>query len=724
MFPPIFIQSYALVLVTRREDLTIEATSKNSAEFCGVLPADLLGKTLHDILPAHLLRELEGSISEHYPGVVSLEDADGWPSGKHQVIMHAFVDELVVEIEPRRSWPHSGNYAARLNDFTQELEETPTMDLLLQRLCDGLVYHFGYDRALVVKFDDHFDSIVSHEAPGDMKPLLLNVRFCEEDLPAPARYNQLVDVVHNYTAVEEGFVGIQGELGAGSRELVERHIASRAPFTNFTSFLKDIHMSTLGYLSLVVNGNHWGNVYLLSEKPMYLDYQMRAFLKVVGRVAQQKMAYHLYSRSQRLRSAVNLVRDRLQENIVKSESLTEGLTSGKTNLLELIDHTHGAAICSDEVLTLFGTTPSEAQINAIVKWMKQEYGDHHLWHTDNLGADFPPAGDYPELVAGILFLPLDVSANQWILWFSPEKVQRVTYGSVPDERPGPVTRRFQLNEITRHGHSMPWETDTVGAAEALQSFIQDVVMKRYARTKKRNSLLQEAYKDLEAFSYTIGHDLQAPLRGISSYAEIIEEEYAEQLGRQGTSYVEAIRQNAERMRVFMTDLLSLSRIDRSSIIINELSVAQLVKRVLRDRATHEREKFDCIVQPDLPPIYGDRSHLLTLFTNLVSNSIKYSSREEAPRIEIGLHGHSSGGYPVFYVADNGIGIPADQHYRIFELFGRSTNAGEYPGTGIGLALVQRIINFHDGDIWIESELGKGTRILFYTGMRAVSSTEK
>ncbi len=391
--------------------------------------------------------------------------------------------------------------------------------------------------------------------------------------------------------------------------------------------------------------------------------------------------------------------------------------------MDLIDHTHGAAICSDEVLTRFGTTPSEARINAIVKWMKEEYGDQQLWHTDNLGTDFPAAADYPELAAGVLFLPLDIAANQWILWFSPEVIQRVTYGSIADDRKGAATRRFQLNEITRHGHSLPWETDTIGAAEALQSFIQDTVMKRYARTKKRNSLLQEAYKDLEAFSYTIGHDLQAPLRGISSYAEIIEEEFADQLGQQGTSYVEAIRQNAERMRVFMTDLLSLSRIDRSSIIINELSVPKLVERVLRDQATGGLDHFQCVVQPDLPPIYGDHSHLLTLFTNLVSNAIKYSSREAAPRIEVGLHGYSSSGYPVFFVADNGIGIPADQHYRVFELFGRSTNAGEFAGTGIGLALVQRIINFHDGDIWIESEPGKGTRILFYTGMRVVTALE-
>ncbi len=721
MTPSVEIQSYALVLVATRKDLSIRATSTNSAAFCGLAPVDLIGKTLYDLLPGPVVDELVGSISEHYPGVVSLTDAEGWPSEKYQVIMHAFVDELVVEVEPRRTWPRSGDYAARLNDFTNELEVTPTMDLLLQRLCNGLVYHFAYERCVVIKFEDHLESVVTHEAGGDGKLSLLEVHFCEEDLPAPARYDQTVEVVHNFTAVDAPLSEILGEFGAGARELIRRHIASRSPFMSFPRFVEDTGMNTLGYLALLVNGVHWGTVYLLSEAPLHLDYQMRAFLKVVGRVTQQKMAYHLHSRSLRLRLEVNSVRDRLQENIVRSESLTEGLTTGKPNLLDLLAYTHGAAICSDEVLTLYGTTPSEERIHALTKWIKKDYGLATLWHTDQLGVSFPPAAAYPELAAGLLFLPLDVAANQWIIWFSPEKIQRVTYGSVEDQRGGEADRRFHLHEITRHGYSLPWETDTVGAAEALQLFFQDVVMQRYARTKQRNSLLQEAYKDLEAFSYTIGHDLQAPLRGISSFAEIIEEEYAQQLGRQGLSYVEVIWQNAERMRTFMTDLLSLSRIDRSSIIINALSVAQLVEGVLRDRATPEREPFTCIVQPDLPPIYGDRSHLLTLVTNLVSNAIKYSSHKTDPRIEIGLHGHSSGGYPVFYVSDNGIGIPADQHHRIFELFGRSTNAGEFPGTGVGLALAQRIINFHDGDIWIESELGKGTRMMFYTGLRAGSS---
>jgi signal transduction histidine kinase len=142
-----------------------------------------------------------------------------------------------------------------------------------------------------------------------------------------------------------------------------------------------------------------------------------------------------------------------------------------------------------------------------------------------------------------------------------------------------------------------------------------------------------------------------------------------------------------------------------------------VQRVLDDRATSSEQKFKCVVCEDLPTIRGDKNHLVTIFTNLLSNAIKYSSEEDAPYIEIGFTGERRGGkHPVFYVADNGIGIPADQQEIVFNLFSRSSNAAAFRGSGVGLSLVKRILNFHEGDIWLESTYGEGTRFMFYTGV--------
>lgn len=723
MLAPVATQPYALVLVVHRPDLTIRAITENAAAFCGRKPADLLGGPLSALLPRAVVAELIGSISESFPGVVPLGAVVGWPVADYQAVGHTFGDELVVEVEPRRSWPHAGDYTARLKDFTYELETAPSVDVLLRRLCNGLIYHFGYDRALVVQLGEHAAGVVTHEAPPDGTPPLVGVRFHAADLPAAARYAQLVEGVYNYTREGNGpLVKLVGECGPGARELLRRHLASRGPLSAPVDLLVDSPVSSLGHLALTIRGALWGTVYLLSTEPLYLDYQMRGFLTVVGRVAQQKMAHHFNSRELGLQRQLGAVRDRLREHLVRADTLAGGLAAGQTTLLDLLGPARGAAIRSGEVLIRCGATPPEADIHSLVDWVRETHGAGSLYHTDQLGNEYPPGAAYAAVAAGVLYLPLDDAAEQWILWCSPAVEQRLTYGSVADDRPARAgSRRFLLHEVVSHGRARAWDGDTVAAARALRTFLRDVVMQRYARTKRQNARLRTAYRDLEAFSYTISHDLRAPLRGMAGYAEIIEEDFAAQLGPEGVGYLRAIRQQAARMGTFLSDLLSLSRLDGSGMDVAELSVERLVARVLHDRRTELGEHFVCRVQPDLPPIQGDHRYLTILITNLLSNAIKYSARAAAPRVTVGLHGYARGGHPVFYVADNGIGIPRGERSRVFELFARSTNAGEFSGTGIGLALVQRIVNFHDGEIWIEDEPTGGTRFLFYTGVQVADS---
>lgn len=709
------IQPYATVLIVDRPTLKITAVCGDNEDVAAAELGDLIGTQLDEHLAADTIARIRQSATQVEPGVVRPEDRDRIVTDNHQIVVHHFAEELVLELEPCRNWPHPDDYSTRLNSFTRELEDAPTINALMQCLTDGLLYHFGYDRVIVLQFDQQFNGLVTHESATEGTPSLLNVHFTKEDVPPGARYNQLINSVYNFADVNADMREVTGSYGPAAREILRRHVACRAPQVNYVPFLRDNDLSCIGYLSLISGGELFGSLYMHGKKPVHLDYQMRAFLMVAGRVAQQKLAYHIYSRTLRLRQAANVVRDRLQEHIVNSENLNEGLVGGSTTIVDLLEDTHGVAICSDEQLLLHGTTPDRADVEAIIGWMKQEHGDEDLYCTDQLTMLFPPARQYREKAAGILFLPLDVEANQWIVWFRPEVVQTVTYGSMASDVEEESRRRFYVHDDTRHGYSLPWTTDDVGTAYALQAFIQDVVMQRYARAKRSTELLREAYEDLETFSYTIGHDLRAPLRGISSFAEILEEDFGQALGAEGRGHLRVIQENADRMRRFMTDLLALSRVDRSSMIVNELSVAELVERVLKDRATSERQSFECVVQEDLPPIYGDYSQLVTVFTNLLANAIKYSSQAAHPRIEVGFTGEYRSGHPVFCVSDNGIGIPSDQHQRIFDLFTRSTNVGDLQGTGIGLALVQRIINFHDGEVWIESEVGRGAKFFFYTG---------
>ena len=717
MLSPVLVQPYALVLVADRQTFAIQAASTHSAEITGFTPTKLCTKSLRDLFPSTVIETIRQSLSEDFPAVTALPEGHNFGNGDHQVIAYTLPNEIIVEVEPRQTWPHTGDYAARMNDFSHELESKTSKEALLDELCRGLVYHFGYDRAIVVQYDDKQDGIVTNEARLEHLSSMLGVRYVEADIPEVSRRGQMLESVLNYTTHATPLHEMVGEVSAPVREALRYHIASREPLANTDEFLRQTGLRTLGSLSLTVDGQLWGSVFLHSREPLFLDYQMRAFLRVMGRVAQQKIGYHLYHNSLRMSSTQNRVRDKLHEELLRASTLVDGLTEGTTTVLDLLAFADGAAICGDGNLSLIGSTPTVEQTNELYRWLKDTVGNREIWSTDNLPGRYEPANHDENFPAGLLFLPLSPQAEQWIIWFKPETVQVHTYGSRIAPPNSKVGREFVMREEVCRHCSLPWTDDELGTAQALRSFIQTMVAQRYAESRRANKLLRKAIEDLEIFSYTISHDLRTPLRGIAGYAEALREDYAAALGSDGTDQLMVIEQSADRMRAFMDDLLALSRADRTHLEVNCYAVSDLVEQVLKDLSTVPYDVTRCRVQEDLPEICGDFNQMVVVFTNLLSNAFKYSPQAADRTIAVGCTGEYRDHSPVFFVEDHGIGMPAAEQQRVFDLFARLSNSGNFKGTGIGLALVHRIIAHHGGDVWIESEAGKGTRILFYTGAR-------
>ena len=717
MPPSLLVQPHALILVVNRSGYRIKSVSDNSERICG-RPADrLLASPLAALIGEDSVTEIGEYLQVEHPAVVALPAVRDWEEKRYQaVIFPAGPDSLVLEIEPRQSWPRSGDYSARLNDLTRGLEDTGSTEELLQQLCEELLFHFQFDRAVVINYDSKGDAIVNHESRREGIPSLLQVHLVEADIPPAVRRQQEKEMLLHYIAGDTAAVGMQGEPGSEAEEVLRHRISARQAGINSIDFLHATTLSTLTILSLIVEGKLWGSVYLHSDEPLLLDYQMRAFLRIACRVAQQKIAYHLSHQSLYLRESINTVRDDLYGQILQAETLPSGLTEGPVTVLDLLEGTEGAAICSDDELSLFGQTPSHDEVNEIIAWLKECIGEENVYHTDRLSHTVPHAIEYAERAAGMLYLPLDPVANHWIAWFKPERQRMIRFGSRKSGAASDEERVYEINEQLVHDTSLPWTSHQIALAEELRSFLQKTVFRRHATSRRLNTELREAIKDLEVFSYTVGHDLRAPLRGIASFAEILEEDFAAQLGEEGQGHLDVIRRNADRMRIFMDDLLTLSRIDRSRMQARSLSVHTLVKRVLSDLDNRYDRLPELKVQDSLPDIVGDRNSLITVFTNLLSNAFKYSAKADRPRVEVGWTGEYRQEAPVFFVSDNGIGVPADQQQKIFDLFTRSSNSDGFSGTGIGLALVKRIIRFHDGEIWLESEPGAGSRFLFYTGI--------
>jgi len=226
------------------------------------------------------------------------------------------------------------------------------------------------------------------------------------------------------------------------------------------------------------------------------------------------------------------------------------------------------------------------------------------------------------------------------------------------------------------------------------------------RVRARTEQLDALNKQLEAFSYSVSHDLKAPLRGIDGYSRMLEEDYQDRLDDEGRKFLRNIRQGTAKMHELIEDLLNYSRMERRSLQCVSLDLSALAQAVLAERA-EELQQSGILLRTEIPPlsVRADREGLAIVLRNLLENALKFSADADPPTIEIGAK--AQGDTVILYVRDNGIGFDMKFHERIFEIFQRLQRSEDYPGTGIGLALVSKAMQRMGGRAWAESSPGEG-----------------
>jgi light-regulated signal transduction histidine kinase (bacteriophytochrome) len=230
------------------------------------------------------------------------------------------------------------------------------------------------------------------------------------------------------------------------------------------------------------------------------------------------------------------------------------------------------------------------------------------------------------------------------------------------------------------------------------------------RVIDRTTQLEAANKELEAFSYSVSHDLRAPLRSIDGFSQALLEEYQEKLDDTGKGYLERVRKATQKMGFLIDDLLKLSRVTRSEFNLEAVDLSEMVHAIAAANQRNQPDRtVDVIVQEGLS-VRGDPYLLRIALTNLMDNAWKFTGKEAEPRIEFGAAVED--GVTLYFIRDNGVGFDMAYADKLFGAFQRLHTLQEFPGTGIGLATVKRIINRHDGHIWAEGEIGNGATFYF------------
>jgi two-component system sensor kinase len=223
--------------------------------------------------------------------------------------------------------------------------------------------------------------------------------------------------------------------------------------------------------------------------------------------------------------------------------------------------------------------------------------------------------------------------------------------------------------------------------------------------------LRQRTEELEGFTYSVSHDMRAPVRAIDGFTRILIEEYAASLDDEGRRLLEIVRQNTEKMGELIDGLLALSRLGREKVMFADVDMTELAKTAFEEQKAAARKQRDIAFKLDpLPAAYGDKRLITQVFQNLLANAIKFTRNESAAAIEVGYR--RGAGEDIYFVRDNGVGFDMNHAQKLFGTFQRLHGANEFEGSGIGLATVQRIITRHGGRVWAEAKLNEGATFYF------------
>ncbi|GEO16403.1 ATP-binding protein [Microvirga aerophila] len=712
------IQPHGFLLSIRLPDTAVIHASANAASILGLEPDAVLGRTLMEVLPelaADLdadLRDMNPKGGSHYLRTVALDRSTGRRS--FDVAVHRSGGYAVLELEEVNGAAASLDALnPNLRQFVEQLGGTSTTESLCRLAAADVRRLTGFDRVLVYRFDENWNGTVIAEDRNENLPSYLDLRFPASDIPAQARElyrRNRLRIIPNADYIP---VPIQSHDPA-PLDLSDSLLRSVSPV--HLEYMRNMGTMASMSISILRDGELWGLISCHSKEPRRVPLQVRNACDFLTQIFSLQLEARENTALAEKRIRLRSVQARLLGYMAAEEFFIDGLVNHPAELMHLVG-AEGVAIVSGDFCWILGQTPSEQHIRKLAAWLSQHHPED-LFATDALSALYPDARDYIDRASGLLSISISKVRASYVIWFRPEVVQTVKWGGDPSksvraEAGAPrlhPRRSFEIWKETVLGRSLPWDVSEIEAAGELRNAAVGIVLRRAEELAALSDELRRSNKELEAFSYSVSHDLRAPFRHIVGYSELLKKHEGSTLSERGLRYVDTIIESALTAGTLVDNLLSFSQMGRTTLKPRLFDASQMVREVKHSLAMEIGDRKVRWNIADLPAATADPLLIRLVFENLMSNAVKYTRPRDEARIDVGSY--RKNGEIVFFVRDNGVGFDMTYVDKLFGVFQRLHRMEDFEGTGIGLANVRRIVERHGGRTWAEGAIDKGATFSF------------
>lgn len=708
-------QRHGVLVVCDAQDLKITQAGENTEHFFGFHSEELLQEPLGWLLTVEDLEYLKSvlhSKEDTLPREVVINNS--------KFLMQARVSQkqFLLDFEPLTHHGNSFLFQRKLTQILNSLKSPENVEDLSAATAAMVKNIFQYDRVMIYRFDEEWNGEVIAESKNPGMESWLGLHYPATDIPEQSRklflrqrVRMISDVAYHPAKIHPQISPVTGKpldiSSSGLRAVSPIHI----------EYLENMGVGASITAAIVVKGKLWGLIACHHASAKFLDFYQRESLRFIAQIFSTEITL-LETNTFIARAALSEnIRNQLALQLKQFKNPITALTQEKVKYTDLIS-CGGGAVYFKGKWKLNGDTPDIAQLESLLHNFLM-HQSKSLFYTHHLSQDFREAKAYREKASGLL--SLKISNNKFIFWFRPEVVQEVNWGGNPhnkafyneaQQRLSP-RRSFEKWTQKRTGFSEKWQVLDLNMARSLRENISYVLlMQQREEIEALNVRLFEANKELELFSYGLSHDLRAPIRGLEAYLQILQEDHGRKLDENAEKLLDDSQKQIGKMNALIENILEYSRITHhGKLEIKTIDTPDLIRNVLdfhNIKVLYPRTTLN--VQHDLPKMTGDRRMLFQLWSNLIGNAFKYSSKKENPAVNIGFRLKNN--HPVFFVQDNGIGIHPEYKEKIFETFNRATGR-KFEGTGIGLAIAKKIVEKHRGKIWVDSKEHIGSAFYFY-----------